>query len=81
VPQSVCVTQDLSDCYGNIDGPGWADERIAVCQETMERITPLWSCFQCLSDEQFCAMVDKGETQQALDYIRGQIKKCVMRGA
>ncbi|GJL34667.1 hypothetical protein TUM17576_14870 [Enterobacter hormaechei] len=74
-PQSVCVTQDLSDCYGNIDGPGWADERIAVCQETMERITPLWSCFQCLSDEQFCAMVDKGETQQALDYIRGQIKK------
>lgn len=74
-PQSVCVTQDLSDCYGNIDGPGWADERIAVCQETMARITPLWSCFQCLSDEQFCAMVDKGEVQQALDYIRGQIQK------
>ncbi len=74
-PQSVCVTQDLSDCYGNIDGPGWADERIAVCQETMARITPLWNCFQCLSDEQFCAMVDKGEAPQALNYIRAQIQK------
>lgn len=73
-PQSVCVTQDLSDCYGNIDGPGWADERIAVCQETMARITPLWNCFQCLSDEQFCAMVDKGEAPQALNYIRAQIQ-------
>lgn len=74
-PQSVCVTQDLSDCYGNIDGPGWADERIAVCQETMARITPLWNCFQCLSDEQFCAMVDKGEAPQALNYIRAQIQQ------
>ncbi|EPS0645175.1 hypothetical protein ACVBEK_003992, partial [Cronobacter malonaticus] len=31
-PQSICVTQDLSACYSNVDGPGWADERIAVCQ-------------------------------------------------
>lgn len=74
-PQSVCVTQDLSDCYGNMDGPGWADERIAVCQETMARITPLWNCFQCLSDEQFYAMIDKGEAPQALDYIRAQMQK------
>ena len=79
-PQSVCVTQDLSDCYGNIDGPGWADERIAVCQETMERITPLWSCFQCLSDEQFHAMLDKNQASQALEYIRAQIQKVLDAG-
>ncbi|KAA9001924.1 hypothetical protein FJU30_06495 [Affinibrenneria salicis] len=72
-PQSICVTQDLSHCYANLDAPGWADERIAVCQETMDKIDPLWSCYQCLSEEQFLAMIDKGDYAQALDFVRRQI--------
>jgi hypothetical protein len=39
-PQSICVTQDLAACYGNIDGPGWVPERIEVCDETLGRIDP-----------------------------------------
>ncbi|ALB64226.1 FIG00553992: hypothetical protein [Cronobacter condimenti 1330] len=74
-PQSICVTQDLSACYSNVDGPGWADERIAVCQETLSKITPLRSCFLCLSEEQFFAMVDKGDVEQALAFIYQQMEK------
>ena len=37
-PQSVCVTQDISKCHGNVDGIGWAQERLDVCRETMARI-------------------------------------------
>lgn len=73
-PQSICVTQDLSDCYSNIDGPGWADERIAVCEETIAKITPHWPCFQCLSEEHFFALIDRGQAQQALNYIRSQMQ-------
>lgn len=72
-PQSVCVTQDLSHCYGNVDAPGWADERIAVCQETLQKITPRWNCFQCLSEEQFLAMSSKGQYADALAFVRRQI--------
>ncbi|WP_204349551.1 hypothetical protein, partial [Stenotrophomonas maltophilia] len=44
-PQSVCVTQDLASCYANVDGPGWVEERIEVCDETLARIDPTWACF------------------------------------
>ena len=80
-PQSVCVTQDLSHCYCNVDARGWADERIAVCQETMAGIDPSWSCYQCLSDEQFDAMLDKGLYEEALIFVREQIEKIKAAGA
>ena len=48
-PQSVCVT--LASCYANVDGPGWVEERIEVCDETLARIDPTWACFHCLSNE------------------------------
>ncbi|HDT6511226.1 TPA: hypothetical protein QFV83_004630 [Klebsiella aerogenes] len=72
-PQSVCVTQDLSACYENIDGPGWASERMAVCEETMSRIDPTWSCFQCLSTEYASALMDSQQYEQALAYLDKQI--------
>lgn len=72
-PQSVCVTQDLSACYENIDAPGWAPERMAVCEETMSRIDPTWSCFQCLSTEYASALMDTQKNEQALDYLDKQI--------
>lgn len=72
-PQSVCVTQDLSACYENIDGPGWAAERMAVCEETLSRIDPTWSCFQCLSTEYASALMDSKKNEQALEYLDKQI--------
>ncbi|MGP1683871.1 MAG: hypothetical protein ACTS8S_16255, partial [Giesbergeria sp.] len=37
-PQSVCMTQDLVATYANVDGPGWAVERLAACDEALARI-------------------------------------------
>ena len=28
-PQSVCTTHDISGCYANVDGPGWAERGIS----------------------------------------------------
>ncbi|MBA5102344.1 hypothetical protein H2O63_36285, partial [Pseudomonas aeruginosa] len=56
-PQSVCVTQDLASCYANVDGPGWVEERIEVCDETLARIDPTWACFHCLSNEKAEALL------------------------
>lgn len=79
-PQTVCVTQDLSACYANIDGPGWAEERKAVCSETFERINPKWNCFHCLSCEYADALLDEDKPQAALDYLRAQTIKIVEVG-
>ncbi|WP_372372352.1 hypothetical protein ACCQ13_05145 [Xanthomonas sp. NCPPB 1638] len=68
-PQSICVTQDLAACYANIDGPGWVDERIEVCDETLARIDPGWSCYQCLSCEKADALLDDGRGEAALQYL------------
>lgn len=74
-PQSVCVTQDLCDVYSQIDGRGWVEERIAVCEETLSKIDTSWNCFQCLSEEQYFALIDKGEPEAALAFVRQQIAK------
>ncbi len=79
-PQSICVTQDLSACYANIDGPGWAEERKAVCDETFARIDPTWSCFHCLSCEYADALIDEGNPQQAFDYLQQQKAKIIAVG-
>ncbi|HDS1557396.1 TPA: hypothetical protein QEL11_001233 [Stenotrophomonas maltophilia] len=71
-PQSICVTQDLAACYGNIDGPGWVPERVEVCDETLARIDPSWACFQCLSCEKADALLDDDRGQEALDYLQAQ---------
>lgn len=74
-PQSVCLTQDLTDCYANIDGPGWVEERKAVVEEMMERITPQWNCFRCLSVEYVEALADEEKYEEALAYIALQEAK------
>jgi hypothetical protein len=71
-PQSVCATQDIAICYGNIDGPGWAPERMAVCEETLARITPAWPCFSCISGEYADALLDADRPQEALQFLERQ---------
>ncbi|MFN3203035.1 MAG: hypothetical protein ACE366_31870 [Bradymonadia bacterium] len=73
-PQSVCVTQDLVSCYGHIDGPGYAPERQAAAQETLDRINPTWPCFQCISEEMGMALVDAGDAEGALDFLNTQLE-------
>lgn len=65
-PQRICAVQDLAACYGIIDGPGFVDERVAVCQETLGQIDGSWPCFQCVGGELLQALVDGERTQEAL---------------
>lgn len=71
-PQSVCITQDLVATYANVDGPGWAEERLAACDETLARIDPSWSCFGCLSIEKANALQDHGQPREAVLYLKKQ---------
>ncbi len=75
-PQSVCVVQDLCITYGNTDGPGFADARIAVALETLDRIDPSWSCWSCLSTELVRALLDAerlDDAAAALDARRAAV--------
>jgi tetratricopeptide (TPR) repeat protein len=82
-PQSVCVTQDLAGCYTKLDGPGYAQERLDVAHETLSRIDARWPCFTCISSEVALALVDRGETDEALAFLDRQAAELdsVGRGA
>lgn len=71
-PQSVCVTQDLTTCYASFDGPGYAQERQAACQETLDRIDASWPCFVCIASEHSDALVDGGQPEVALSYLQAR---------
>lgn len=68
-PQSICVTQDLARAYEMLDGPGWAAERLALCDDTLQKITPKWNCFSCISREKADACLDMGQAEQALAIV------------
>ncbi|MQS13467.1 tetratricopeptide repeat protein [Streptomyces kaniharaensis] len=68
-PQSVCVVQDFAICHARVDGPGYVPERLAVLGETLERIEPARSCFDCLSREYSDALEDDGRAEEALAYL------------
>lgn len=85
-PQSICVVQDLSNCYGEADGPGYAQERIDVASETLARIDPSWPCYSCISAELVSAMNDADRAEEALDTARAAVvaldgKKTQLRGS
>lgn len=71
-PQSVCSVQDLAACYGIVDGPGWAPERLEVSNETLARIDPTWACFDCISSEYADALRDRGDAEGSLRFIDAQ---------
>lgn len=71
-PQSVCAVQDLCLSYGPFDGPGFVEERLAACRETLERIDPTWPCWQCLSTEVAEALCDDGRPEEARVFLERQ---------
>ena len=68
-PQSVCVVQDFAICHARVDGPGYVPERLAVLEETLERIEPARACFDCLSREYSDTLEDDGRPAEALGYL------------
>lgn len=79
-PQSICVTQDLASCYGNVDGPGWVAERIAVVEETLAKITPARNCWDCLSREKADALKDDNRIVEALKFLIEQEEAILQDG-
>ncbi len=65
-PQRICAVQDLTNCYGIMDGIGYADKRIEVARETLSSINGKWSCYACISSELVTALIDKGKFDLAL---------------
>ncbi|MEP7120280.1 MAG: tetratricopeptide repeat protein [Byssovorax sp.] len=82
-PQSVCVIQDLAGCYAELDGPGYAPERLAVARETLARIDAKWPCFTCISSEYAFGLIDDGDAAGALAFVEAQTAALVQaqRGA
>ena len=68
-PQSICAVQDLANCYGNADGPGYVQERLDVASETMAKIDPSWSCYVCIACEYAAALLDSKQYEQALEFL------------
>jgi tetratricopeptide (TPR) repeat protein len=79
-PQSVCATQDLASCYGYVDGPGYAKERIAVAGETLARIDASWPCFTCISGEYASALLDDGQQEEVVAFVERQREELVRSG-
>lgn len=65
-PQRVCTVQDLANCYGIQDGPGFANERIEVAEETLASINGSWPCYECVSSELLDALIDNQKIDEAL---------------
>ncbi|KQV45907.1 hypothetical protein [Duganella sp. Root336D2] len=80
-PQSVCTTQDIACCYANVDGAGYATDRIAVCKETLARIDNSWGCFRCISSEMMNALVDAAKPEEALAFADQQLPLLQETGA
>ncbi len=68
-PQSMCVVQDLASCYAYFDGPGFAEERMAVAEENLNKINPEWPCYVCIASEYADALYDLGDFQGCLKYL------------
>jgi tetratricopeptide (TPR) repeat protein len=79
-PQAVCSVQDLCACYGFVDGPGYADERLEVSKETLDRIDESWPCFTCISSEYASALRAKGDVQASLAFVDAQVEALARKG-
>jgi tetratricopeptide (TPR) repeat protein len=77
-PQSICVVQDIGICYGFSDGPGYVEERLAVAQETLDKIDATWPCFTCISGEYVSALLDEKKYQEALNFLEKQAQALLL---
>ena len=76
-PQSICVVQDLANTYAKKDGPSFVEERIAVSLETFKKITPAWSCYDCIGSEYISALIDSGDLEKALEEISSRREEII----
>ena len=68
-PQSICAIQNLARCYEGIDHLAYAQDRLAVAEQTLTKINPRWPCFACIGSEYTSALIDRGKPELALAWI------------
>jgi len=69
-PQRICAVQDLTNCYGVQDGPGFFEERVSVARETLATINGSWPCYVCIGSELVEAYIDIGDYEAGLTEIK-----------
>lgn len=74
-PESRCAAQDLSLCYGSIDGPGYAVERMALVQEMVDKVEPGTGCFTCFTSEKLDALCHLERFEEAMVYGEAAIAR------
>lgn len=74
-PQRICTVQDLANCYGQSDGPGYFEERVQVARETLAEINPNWPCFSCVGCELIEAYMDVGQLDVALSELETLVRE------
>lgn len=79
-PQAVCTVQDLAACYRNVDGPGYAEERLEVTRETLARIDPSWPCYRCVGAQHAEALEDLGRRDEAARFLADNRARTVEAG-
>ncbi|WP_147425283.1 tetratricopeptide repeat protein [Bailinhaonella thermotolerans] len=70
-PHAPMVVQDYVMCLANIDGPGYAQERLAALDKVLERVDESWSCYESLIAEYAYALVDADRAVAALVRVEG----------
>jgi tetratricopeptide (TPR) repeat protein len=66
-PESRCAVQDVALCYGFIDAPSYAQERLAVIEDLRATLKPGVGCFGCMAQQAVGALCSIGRYQEALD--------------
>ncbi len=79
-PQSICVVQDLANCYAIFDGPGFFQERLQVAKENLDKINASWPCYICISAEYATALIDAGRYQECIDFLNNCDNELVKSG-
>ncbi|HEC83881.1 MAG: hypothetical protein DRR08_03640 [Candidatus Parabeggiatoa sp. nov. 2] len=79
-PQSICVVQNLTNCYDQMDGPGYVEERLAVAKETLAKIDATWPCFSCISSEYAAALADAERYEEAYQFLEQQRQALLLAG-
>lgn len=80
-PQSICVVQDLANCYANKDGPSYVQERLDVSTETLSRINARWPCYDCIAAEEISAFIDDKQYDKAIERIQFHREEMTKVGA
>lgn len=67
-PQTRCAVQDMSLCFGGVDAPGYAAERLQAIREMVERLPSDSDCSACMMCETVACLNSMGRHRDAYQH-------------